>query len=72
MAQTLIGIVYGATTKTPYATIKPTDDSELDNPAWLTIGVSPVEPLTITKVPVATYNSWTSFAQLTAYVAALP
>ena len=71
MAQTLVGIVYGTSTKAPYATIKPTDDSELDNPAWLTIGVSPAEPLAITKVPVATYNSWTSFSQLVAYVAAL-
>lgn len=72
MAQTLVGIVYGATTKTPYATIKPVDDSELDNPAWLTIGVDPTEPLHINKVPVATYNSWTSFSQLVSYVSTLP
>lgn len=72
MAQTLIGIVYGANTKAPYATIKPVDDFELNNPAWLTIGVSPTEPLHITKVPVATYNSWTSFSQLVSYVSTQP
>lgn len=72
MAQTVYGIVYGVNTKTPYATIKPVDDSELNNPVWLTIGVSPTEPLAINQVPIATYNSWTSFSQLVAYVAALP
>lgn len=72
MPQTLIGIVYGATTKTPYMTIKPVDDSELNNPAWLTLGLTTPEPLHITKVPAATYNSWTSFSQLVSYVAGQP
>jgi len=58
-------------------TVKPPsyakDDSELDNPAWLQLGGTVGgEALQMLKVDRLTYNSWTSYSQLVAWVAAQP
>lgn len=39
MAKTYVGLVCGATTGRVYAVVNPDDDSELDNPRFLLLGV---------------------------------
>lgn len=70
-----VGLVCGVNTKTVYVVIVPTDQSELNNPAWLTFGFTPFtitpEPLRMVLMPESQYNI-SNMAQVQAFATAAP
>lgn len=70
MASEFIGVLRDPTNNALLMTIKPDDDAELDNPAWLTVAIRyyPDRVPQMVKIPRTAYDALTDWTQLSALV----